>query len=437
MQQILKRLELIKTSIALEDEEIIELQIIKIKTLSYDSDVADILNILDVNDFSLALNAIEIYINKNTGLVAYEDKELQGLKLELKVLERNLQSLAERKNDCDTDIEDFNREYSLKLGDVIRRILGLRKDLLYQQVMLKEQAFQASKNAYDKAKKSVVDAKQKADEVEEELEALNEFSEEYDALYEAYQNLKEELHQKEQDLNEKRKSAKQAKAELEDDPVNVEYEEAKEDSASFEEEYSVVVALETHALDAEQEQELKIAYRKASRLCHPDIVSEELKEQAHTLMSELNAAKKEKNLARVKEILFALQNGGGFDVASDTIQDKDVLNTKISTIKKQIASLEIEIDELEKSEPFQIIHEIEDKNEYFEELKVQLEEELEKLDEELRNLQNEPEDFYFPDSSDGFDAPDESDVAAYEEMVAKDIKKNPEKYSDSYWTEEI
>jgi len=437
MQQILKRLELIKTSIALEDEEIIELQIIKIKTLSYDSDVADILNSLDVNDFSMAVNAIEIYINKNTGLVAYEDKELQGLKLELKVLERNLYNLAERKNDCDTDIEDFNREYNLKLGDVIRRILGLRKELLYQQVMLKEQAFQASKSAYDKAKKSVVDAKQKAGEVEEELEAINEFSEEYDALYEAYQNLKEDLLQKEQDLNEKRKEAKQAKAELDDDPVNVEYEEAKEDSASFEEEYAVVVALETHDLDAEQEKELKLAYRKASRLCHPDIVSEELKDQAHTLMSELNAAKKAKNLERVKEILFALQHGGGFDVASDTIQDKDVLSAKISSIKKNIASLEIEIGELEKSDSFQVINEIEDKDEYFEELKAQLEEELERLAEELCYLQNKPEDFYFPGGNDSFDAPDERDVVAYEEMVAEDVKKNPEKYGDSYWTEEI
>ena len=90
MQQILKRLELIKTSIALEDEEIIELQIIKIKTLSYDSDVADILNSLDVNDFSMAVTAIEIYINKNTGLVAYEDKELQGLKLTVTQILRTL-----------------------------------------------------------------------------------------------------------------------------------------------------------------------------------------------------------------------------------------------------------------------------------------------------------------------------------------------------------
>lgn len=39
MQQILKRLELIKTSIAIEDEEIIELQVVKLSTMDIESDI--------------------------------------------------------------------------------------------------------------------------------------------------------------------------------------------------------------------------------------------------------------------------------------------------------------------------------------------------------------------------------------------------------------
>lgn len=42
MQQILKRLELIKTSIAIEDEEIIELQVVKLSTMPIDDDVQEI-----------------------------------------------------------------------------------------------------------------------------------------------------------------------------------------------------------------------------------------------------------------------------------------------------------------------------------------------------------------------------------------------------------
>ena len=43
MKQIIKRLEIIKSSIAIDDEEIIELQIIKLKELDADSGIKNIL----------------------------------------------------------------------------------------------------------------------------------------------------------------------------------------------------------------------------------------------------------------------------------------------------------------------------------------------------------------------------------------------------------
>ncbi|MDP3119774.1 MAG: hypothetical protein Q8N01_05120 [Sulfuricurvum sp.] len=64
MQQILKRLELIKTSIAIEDEEIIELQVAKLSTLPIDNDVQNILNRLANNDYGHAVVEIESYIQE-------------------------------------------------------------------------------------------------------------------------------------------------------------------------------------------------------------------------------------------------------------------------------------------------------------------------------------------------------------------------------------
>lgn len=331
MQQILKRLELIKTGIALEDEDIIELQIVKIKSLDHDSDVANILTLLDDNDFSMAVNAIETHINKYTGLVVQVDKDLQGLKLELKVLERKLQSLAERKNDCDADVDEFNREYSLNLGQIIQHVLSLKEDILGHHVAVKEREFLIKKEEYAKAKKDVDEVKKETEKLDAELDCLDEFSEDYGEIFDQCQKLKEELFQKEQALNEKRKSAKQAKTELDEDPINDEYEDAQQDTEEFGKDYQEIIAEESYDLDAEQQKELKYAYRKACRLCHPDIVADELKEQAGVIMSELNAAKKKKDLARVKEILYSLETGDGFDVASNTIQDKDILKAKIIT----------------------------------------------------------------------------------------------------------
>ncbi len=96
MQQILKRLELIKTSMAIDDLEIIELQILKLNSLNIDNEVKIIIDKLEMNDYGKAIIDIEEYIKKFTGLVSYEDKEIQGLKLELKVLENKLQDLSER-----------------------------------------------------------------------------------------------------------------------------------------------------------------------------------------------------------------------------------------------------------------------------------------------------------------------------------------------------
>ena len=97
MQKILKRLELIKTAIIIEDEEIIELQVMKLNTMSCDDEVTNILNKISDKDYGNVMLDIEVYIQKFSGLVVYEDKELQGLRLELKALERKLQELALKK----------------------------------------------------------------------------------------------------------------------------------------------------------------------------------------------------------------------------------------------------------------------------------------------------------------------------------------------------
>ncbi len=386
MIQIVKRLELIKTGISLEDEEIIELQVRKIKSLDYDADVADILDKLEQDDFSRAVIGIEKYINSHTGMMPFVDVEIQGLKLELKALERHLQRLDEIRNDYITDIDDFNREYSLNLGEIIQKVLSLREERLYQQIFTLEKEFEARKEEYQKAKKEIDDIRQQVDELEDELEQLDVFSEEYDEKYEDYQNLKEKLEEKEKELNEKRKEAKQAKEEFDEGPANPEYQEAKEDAETFEKEYEQILSEDSYDLDSEQQKEFKAAFRRACRLCHPDIVTDELKEQAHKVMSELNAAKKKKDLDKVKEILLSLQTGEGFDVASDTINDRDLLEKRVANTKVKIDVLIIEITELENSVTFKTIQDIDDKGEYFENIKSQLEEELERLEKEVRQL---------------------------------------------------
>jgi uncharacterized coiled-coil DUF342 family protein len=387
MQQIIKRLELIKTSISLEDEEIIALQISKIKILNLDDDVSDILEKLIQHNYASAITAIDIYLANQTGLVSYADKEIQGLKFELKVLERTLQSLTSKKNECINDIEDFNHEYNVKLGAIIQQVLELRKDISFQKILEKRQVFDTLNQEYAALKKKTENVRKQLEKSKESLDELDEFSDEYDEVYKVYQALKDTLGILEGHLNEKRKATKEARNTLNDVPVTQDFKEAKEDSEQFNEEYDEIIAKEHHDLDKEQLKDLKKSYKKASKLCHPDIVAEELKEHANEIMTALNSARQKKDLNKVIEILSMLMSGG-FVIASDNIFDIDLLKTKVLKTKVQIDELKTEIDELETSDVYENIQSIDNKDEYFSEIKVQLVEESECLEKELNQLKS-------------------------------------------------
>ncbi len=311
MKEILKRLELIKTSIDIDDEELIALQIDRLNNLEIDEEVKEIVSMLKKLDFGNSMVAIERYLEKYSGVVVYEDSELQGLRLELKALENKLQILSEDKNNCLNEIDEFNTLYSLKVGSIIEQILKLKKGLLKEQL-------------------------NRVDEIDK------------DNLYQEYEEIKAEYKE-----------------------FSREYEEIKQkEEDSFD-------------LSDKEKEELKKLYKKASRLCHPDLVADELKEQAHKVMQELNSDYSNKNLARVKEILSSLENGTGFELASDSIDNKEILRAKIDELREKMVKTSKQIKEIKNDDTFKTIQEIEDMDDFFDSLKDELMNEFRKLEDEL------------------------------------------------------
>jgi primosomal protein N' len=304
VKQIIKRLELIKTSIDIEDDEIIELQTMKLNSMDIDNSVKEILVKIQNHDLGRAMIDIEEYIKRYSGVVIYEDSEVSGLKMELKILENKLSDLSYTKDEYQNDINDFNLMYHQKLGDIIENILDLQQKIYYQQ-----------------------------------------------ENFEEYQYSKQE------------------------------YEEFKQDNES-----SKQKAKETHTLNEEEKKEFKALWKKASKLCHPDIVSDEQKAQATEIMQQLNDAYSKKDLLKVKEILNSLENGVAFDVASDTIDDKEVLKAKIEELRKDIAIIEQEIKTIQEDETYQIINSTDDLDEYFDTLRSHLEDEYQSLQDEFKQL---------------------------------------------------
>lgn len=60
-------------------------------------------------------------------------------------------------------------------------------------------------------------------------------------------------------------------------------------------------------LSESEAKELKKIFRATARMCHPDAVSEKMKNHAHKIMSELNNAYAQKNISKVKELYIQVQ----------------------------------------------------------------------------------------------------------------------------------
>ena len=401
--QILKRLEIIKSSIALEDEEIIEFQIIKLKKLEIDNEVKNILKYLQNSDFSTAIRLIENYLSKYSGIVEYIDPQIQGLKLELKSLEEKLQNLVIEKTEYLNDIEEFNTQYNIHLGDIIKSILSLKKEILYKKTIKCQKIkdiYEEEIKTFDETTETISELKETISELEEALENIDKDDENYDEIYKAYQELQEEFEKLEDELYSQKQKLDDTKEQLEDDELFNEYEDVKSAYDEFENEYEHIkdTQKDINKLNDDEKVEIKKLYKKAARLCHPDIVSDELKEKAHEIMQSLNDAYSKKDIKKVKEILLSLKTGTSFEVSSKTIEDKELLKQKIREYKQNIENLKSEIDEIKEDETYQTIVEIDDWDEYFEELKNELEIEKERLKKEVRNISKKKEDKIFQTS---------------------------------------
>lgn len=396
MTQILKRLEIIKSSIAIEEIEIIELQIAKLQSLSIDDDVLHIIQSLEDGAYATAGTLIQNYLSKFSGVVAYVDGEIQGLKLELKALESKLQELVEQKTEYLNDIEEFNREYNLHLGELVKDILNLKKEILYKKIIKKQKQkakYQEDIQTHNETRETIDELKSTITELEDALESIDEDDENYDELSKAYNELKEELEKLEDELELQEEELEKAKEFIEDESIEQEYEEVKSHYEEFESEYEhIKESIENSlTLNEEEKKELKSLYKQAARLCHPDIVPDELKEKAHELMQKLNDAYSKKEISKVKEILHSLQNGTSFELSSETIEDKELIRAKIKEYLKNIEAIKSEIEEIKEDETYQTIAELDDWDEYFEELRGGLEAEKERLEEEAREVLEEKE----------------------------------------------
>ena len=143
-------------------------------------------------------------------------------------------------------------------------------------------------------------------------------------------------------------------------------------------------------LSSDERNELKRLWRQASRLCHPDVVADDLKEKAHQMMVQLNQARQNADLAAVRALLTQLQSGLEPMMASDRLNDLQHLRSKIQQLREHINALLKEITELEAENAWRLATSVTDKEAYFfdqqralTEIRNTLEQQVQQVEQEL------------------------------------------------------
>jgi len=306
MEDIIKYLELIKSSIDLENREVLSMQINKIKELDLNNDIIHLLSLLDRKKFNLG----SILIDR----ITLEEREIQKLKLERKNLEDKLHSLSQEKNYILDIIDDFNKKYYKELGYLVRDILKIKKDILKIQI-----------NNINLNNRSSLHLA-----YEEAIESYKRFS--Y-LLREAEENKLEILTKVERIV-------------------------------------------------------LKDTYKEAIKLCHPDIINENMRDRVDDIFKELNNAYLHNDLASVKRIKNNLEDISLMEKSYQPIK-REYLLSIIEKTKRKIGQKKLELTYLIDNETYQRIERKNRDGNYFGKTKELLKLELNSLQEKLEIHKNQ------------------------------------------------
>ncbi len=125
--KIIRRLEILKNYILLEDVEELKKEAQKLSEYNFNSDISEIIAAIETKEFSFAINKIQNFISQNQQLAIWNDPEIPALKLEIKLLENQLNAFDNEKIELEKILSEFQHRHSIELGKIILEILKLRK----------------------------------------------------------------------------------------------------------------------------------------------------------------------------------------------------------------------------------------------------------------------------------------------------------------------
>jgi len=152
-----KRLNVIEGLIQLEDYSDILPHIIKLNEFELHPPIQEIIVELEEAKWFTASNKIKDYLRRSQALTVFDDFKANELKLRIKYLELEIVALENEKTIILKIISDFVHNYTIKFGELLSRILKLKKEKLqaggnnrYEDFKKAEEAYQSFKEDFDR-----------------------------------------------------------------------------------------------------------------------------------------------------------------------------------------------------------------------------------------------------------------------------------------------
>jgi len=362
MSTPIKRLEIIKNAIELEDDDIIVSQLTRLKNEAFNDELLAIVAALEEKNYTAAMTAITAWLQSQRALTQWRDPQVAASKLELKALEERLRDLIDRRNARVQQLDEFNDLYLNRLGPLMTQILQLRKNLAELNLRRKLAERQRREEDYRRCQQYMAQALDvlamlttrwrdlPADSVQA-ADARKQLQQQSDLIA----NLLAEAQELETGLTREEEPARQARDEASD-----EYEKYREQQHDAE-----IRFRKGRQLSEEDQTELKRLWRQASKLCHPDLVADELKDEANAMMVQLNQAKHRGDVKAIRSLVARLHHGFEPMMASDRLNDLERIRKKMAQVREQIDTLVAELAELEKEESWLLVSSLSNMDAYF------------------------------------------------------------------------
>ena len=163
-----------------------------------------------------------------------------------------------------------------------------------------------------------------------------------------------------------------------------ELKQSKEDYDSFHnQQQQEKENLPKHSISREQKELIREKFRTASKLCHPDLIAEELREQAAAIFIRLRKAYMNNDIDEVDSILELLQKSENrLAGRTESVTEVQRLRSLLEKLRQECNELESEIIQIQDSRAYKTLMEIDELDQYFDILKKRLQEELQNLQEE-------------------------------------------------------